>query len=231
LIQALTGTSLIEYPGKISSVIFISGCNLLCPFCHNPELVLPSLLRGEYALEPDFVINELIRREGFIEAVCITGGEPLLFSGLEDLIHRIRSETDLLIKVDTNGTLPDNLRKISDIVDYIAMDLKSSPSSYPAATGEKAVFEDVRESVGIVKGLPMHEFRTTMVPGLVTKEDVIELLELIGPLGRYVLQRFRSLKTLAPELIDTVSYPNHYLEETADRIRSLGLADDVTLRI
>ena len=231
MIQALAGTSLIEYPGKISSVVFISGCNLLCPFCHNPELVLPSLLNTEYSLDPGQVITELGEREGFIEAVAITGGEPLLFGGLVDFITGIRSATNLHIKLDTNGTLPGVLASVAGLVDYVAMDLKSSPDRYRAATGEKASFSDIEGSIAIVKELPRYEFRTTMVPGYVTGDDVIELLQRIGPVRRYVLQRFRSLKTLAPELTGMVSYPREYLEETVERIESLGLAAEVSLRI
>jgi len=202
LIQALTGTSLIEYPGRISSVIFIRGCNLYCPFCHNPELVLPSLLSSEYTLDVSSVISELIQRDGFIEAVSITGGEPLLFGGLEDLIDRIRSETKLLIKVDTNGTFPEKLGRIVDMVDFVAMDLKSSPSGYPAATGGKAVFESVED-----------------------------LLATIGPLKRYALQRFSSTKTLSPEYTNLPAYPKGYIEELANRLKDADLVEEIILRI
>jgi len=231
LIQALTGTSLIEYPGRISSVIFIRGCNLYCPFCHNPELVLPSLLSSEYTLDVSSVISELIQRDGFIEAVSITGGEPLLFGGLEDLIDRIRSETKLLIKVDTNGTFPEKLGRIVDMVDFVAMDLKSSPSGYPAATGGKAVFESVEESIGIVRSMPTHEFRTTLVPGLVTADDVMDLLATIGPLKRYALQRFSSTKTLSPEYTNLPAYPKGYIEELANRLKDADLVEEIILRI
>ncbi|MCD4701829.1 MAG: anaerobic ribonucleoside-triphosphate reductase activating protein [Candidatus Aegiribacteria sp.] len=176
MIRSLTGTSLIEYPGKISSIIFISGCNLQCPFCHNPELVRPDMLDEEFRLTQEEIISELLKRKGFIEAVTITGGEPLLYSGIVDLIQNIKSETCLSVKVDTNGTQPRMLKEVLHDTDYIAMDLKSSPSKYLKATGEKAVFSDIRESIGIVMSLPAYEFRTTMVPGIVDRDDIIELL-------------------------------------------------------
>ncbi len=231
MIRSLTGTSLIEYPGKISSIIFISGCNLQCPFCHNPELVRPDMLDEEFRLTHEEIIEELLVRDGFIEAVTITGGEPLLYSGIVDLIQRIKSETCLSIKVDTNGTKPRRLKEVLHYLDYVAMDLKSSPSKYLKATGEKAVFSDIRESIGIVMSLPTYEFRTTMVPGIVDRDDVIELLQEIGRMKRYVLQSFHSHKTLSAEFTDMSTYPKGYLEDTASIIRDMNLAEEVAIRL
>jgi len=230
LIRSLTGTSLIEYPGKISSIIFISGCNLHCPFCHNPELVRPDLLDGEFKLTHRQVLDELISREGFIEAVSITGGEPLIYSGITSLIKSIKSETSLSVKMDTNGTQPQKLKDVIPHLDYIAMDLKSSPAKYPKATGEKAEFRDVRESISIIMSLPAYEFRTTMVPGIVDREDVIELLQEIGRIRRYVLQTFHSEKTLSSEFTGIPTYPKNYLEDTANTIREQNLAEEVVIR-
>ncbi len=176
MIRSLTGTSLIEYPGRICSIVFISGCNLSCPFCHNPELVRPDLLDDQMSMSLERVLEQLKEREGFIEAVTLTGGEPLLYSGIVELVSRIKSETKLSLKVDTNGTLPQKLNEIIHFVDYVAMDIKSSPSGYMRATGEKACFQDVRESIAIIGSLPACEFRTTMVPGVVDREDVMQIL-------------------------------------------------------
>ena len=231
MIRSLTGTSLIEYPDKISSIVFISGCNLQCPFCHNPELVRPDMLDEELRLTHEEVIKELLEREGFIEAVTITGGEPLLYSGIVDLIKSIKSETCLSVKVDTNGTQPQRLKEIIDYLDYIAMDIKSSPAKYLMATGEQAVFSDIRESICIVMSMPAYEFRTTMVPGIVDRDDVIELLQEIGRVKRYVLQTFHSHKTLSAEFMDIPTYPKVYLEDTAKVIRDMNLAEEVDIRL
>ena len=158
MIRSLTGTSLIEYPEKIAAIVFIGGCNLHCPFCHNPELVRPDMLEEEFGLSHETVLSELSEREGFIEAVCITGGEPLLYNRLPELVESIRKHTSLLIKLDTNGTRPEELENILESVDYVAMDLKSSPAKYFIATGEKAVFADVRMSINIIKTLPSGSF-------------------------------------------------------------------------
>lgn len=231
MIRSLTGTSLIEYPGKIASIIFISGCNLHCPFCHNPELVRPDMLENEFYLSHETVLKELSKREGFIEAVCITGGEPLIYSRLSKLIESIRKYTSLFIKLDTNGTRPNELENILEYIDYIAMDLKSSPSKYPKATGEKAVFADVSMSINIIKSVPEYEFRTTMVPGIVDGDDVIELLREIGPVKKYVLQGFHSFKTLSADFTGLPSYPKGYLEKVAEDIMSLALAESVSIRL
>ena len=231
MIRSLTGTSLIEYPGKISSIIFIGGCNLHCPYCHNPELVRPDMLENEFSLSHETVLKELSKREGFIEAVCITGGEPLLYSRISELVESIRKQTSLSIKLDTNGTRPKILENILEYIDYVAMDLKSSPAKYPKATGEKAVFADVSISIDIIKTLPEYEFRTTMVPGIVDGDDVIELLREIGPVKKYVLQGFHSFKTLSANFTGIPSYPKGYLEEVAENIMGLGLAHSVSIRL
>lgn len=231
MIRSFFGTSIIEYPEYISAVIFIGGCNLYCPFCHNPELVIPDMFEEQDTLSQDEILDLLIKRKGFIEAVCITGGEPLLYDGIEDLVGRIKSETDFLIKIDTNGTFPEKLKRIAPSVDFIAMDLKSSPENYPKATGGKAVFDDVRESIEFIKTFDTHEFRTTMVPDIVTSNDVISLLKEIGPVKKYVLQIFRSGKTLSDAFTGLPSYPSDYIETTVSRIKELSLAEEVLTRI
>ncbi len=138
MIRSIQGTSLIDYPGRICSVIFTAGCNLACPFCHNPELVNVDLLDSEFNLSHDTIINELIERTGFIDAVVLTGGEPLLYDSNIDLLRRIKEETTLAVKLDTNGTFPDKLKRALPFTDFVAMDLKASPENYIFATGGRA---------------------------------------------------------------------------------------------
>ncbi len=189
------------------------------------------MLDEEFRLTHEEIIDQLLEREGFIEAVTITGGEPLLYSGIADLIQRIKLETCLSVKVDTNGTQPRRLKEVVHHTDYVAMDIKSSPSKYLMATGEKAVFSDIRESIDIVKSLPVYEFRTTMVPGIVDHDDVIELLKEIGRVKRYVLQSFHSQKTLSAEFTDMPTYPKGYLEDTVNSIKDMNLAEEVCIRL
>lgn len=220
MIRSFQGTSLIEYPGRIASVLFSAGCNYACPFCHNPELVNVDLLDGEYSLSHDTVLENLREREGFIDAVVLTGGEPLLYERNVQLLERIGKETALSIKLDTNGSLPDMLREALKTVDYVAMDLKSSPDKYIFATGGRGGFERVRESGRLIMESGVdYEFRTTMVPGLVNDSDVLALLDRFpGTIKRYALQRFRSEKTLSDELTGMPSYPGDYLEKLAEKL-------------
>ncbi len=189
------------------------------------------MLDCEFRLTHEEVMKELIPREGFIEAVTVTGGEPLLYSGIVDLVQSIKTGTNLLVKVDTNGTLPNRMKDVLRFVDYVAMDLKSSPSKYLKATGGQAVFSDVRESIDIIMTLPDYEFRTTMVPGIVGRDDVIELLGEVGFVRRYVLQNFHSQKTLSAEFRDIPTYPKGYLEDTASIVREMNLAEEVSIRL
>lgn len=232
MIRSIQGTSLIEYPGKITSVLFSAGCNYACPFCHNPELLNLDLLDREYCLDHDQVICELREREGFIDAVVLTGGEPLLYEMNVQLLQRIKGETSLAIKLDTNGSFPEMLRKALPLVDFVAMDLKSSPDKYIFATGGRGGFTPVRESgILLMESGVDYEFRSTMVPGVITDDDVIELMKEFGPgkIKRYALQRFRSEKTLSDELKGMPSYPGGYLESLAERMS--GDVEDVQLRI
>jgi pyruvate formate lyase activating enzyme len=227
LISAFEGTSLIDYPEKICSVIFFGGCNLYCPFCQNPELVRPDLLAEQYALSEDSVLERLKIRDGFVEAVCLTGGEPLLNPALKSFVTKVKRETGLLLKVDTNGTLPEALEAVIDDLDYVAMDIKASPEGYPRATGDKATFDDILECVRMVKNLDAYEFRTTMVPGIVDGPGVRKILQEIGPVKRYVLQGFRSGKTLSPEYRGIATYPREYLLEVAADIADMAESIDV----
>lgn len=232
MIRSIQGTSLIEFPGKIASVLFSAGCNYACPFCHNPELVNPGLLDGELSISHREILEELIQRRGFIDGVVLTGGEPLFHRDNIDLLRRIKEETGLAVKLDTNGSYPGRLEEALPFVDYVAMDLKASPENYIFATGGRGSWEPVAESAGLImeSGKPC-EFRTTMVPGVVNAEDVMSILRILKPgkPKKYVLQRFRSEKTLSDELKGMPSYPGEYLQELADSIRDM--AEEVQLRI
>jgi len=224
VIKSFLGTSLIEYPGKISSVVFIGGCDLRCPFCHNLDLVLPELVEKVPDIPEDEIIEKLKERKGFIDGVSFTGGEPLLSPGLPDFLTRIKKELELEIKLDTNGTLPDKLQSVLPVVDYISMDIKTSPKKYPLATGKKAKFEDVEDSIEIIKRTKDYEFRTTMVPGIVDKEDLKKICQKIKSVKKYVLQGFRNTKTLSPEFSGISPYPKEYLIEASELLKDCSTA-------
>ena len=219
MIKSFLGTSVIEYPGKIASVVFIGGCNLRCPFCHNLDLVVPELIRKVPDIPEDKVIKELKKRKGFIDGVSITGGEPLLLPEVPLFIKRIKEEVGIYIKIDTNGTMPEILKEVLPYIDFISMDIKSSPEKYPLATGNKGKFGDVKESIKIVKKTKDYEFRTTMVPGVVDKEDIRKICKEIGKVKRYVVQGFRNIKTLSPEYSEVVPYSKDYLIEVSEILK------------
>jgi pyruvate formate lyase activating enzyme len=228
VVKSFLGTSLIEFPGKISSVVFIGGCNLRCPFCYNPDLVLPELVAKLSDIPDDEVIEKLKERKGFIDGVSFTGGEPLLAPRLLSFLKRIKEELNLQVKIDTNGTLPDKLKTALPFIDYISIDIKSSPKKYPVATGNKTEFKEVEESIEIIKSTENYEFRTTMVPGIVDKEDLKKICKKIGYVKKYVLQGFRNRKTLSQEFSKVTPYTKKYLIKASLDLK--GCAESVEIR-
>ena len=199
-IKGVQKSSLIDYPGKISSVVFLSKCNFNCPFCHNPELVNDS---KDF---PDITVEEfeeyLDERKKWIEAVCITGGEPTLHEGLIDLMKLIKNK-GLLVKLDTNGTNPNIIKKALDekCVDYIAMDIKNSLDKYEDTTKRKVSKEKIQESIKIIidaqnNGLIKAEFRSTILPKLHDVKDLEKMAELVHGAKRFVLQQFKTEEAL-----------------------------------
>ncbi|MBN2538411.1 MAG: anaerobic ribonucleoside-triphosphate reductase activating protein, partial [Deltaproteobacteria bacterium] len=160
--------SLIDYPGRICATIFTQGCNFRCPYCHNPELVEPSLFRR--TIIDDEVFSFLDKRRGKLDAVNITGGEPTLQPDLIECIKIIRS-MGYMVKIDTNGSFPEVLRKLIDdnLLDYIAMDVKAPPEKYGEVTGSSIAVDNIAESIHLIMDSGIdYEFRTTIVKSLLT---------------------------------------------------------------
>lgn len=200
--------TLIDYPGKLATTVFTVGCSFRCPFCHNPELVLSSQFSSQGNLEKDF-FDFLRKRKGKIEGVCITGGEPLIQSDIIDFIKKIKRR-GFAVKLDTNGTRPDVLKKIIDskLVDYIAMDIKSSQKKYLKTAGivethrnvslqNAAILDRIKLSVRLIMNSKIpYEFRTTVVPGLHHDDDFLEIAKWISGAPKYYLQEYREIKIL-----------------------------------
>jgi len=208
-------TSLIDYPGKIATVLFTSDCNFRCPCCQNPELVLhPESLPGIGSAE---IFQFLTRRRGLIDGVVITGGEPTLQGNLDGFMRELK-ELDLALKLDTNGYRPQVIKGLLDreLLDYVAMDIKASPVKYPLAAGVPVYMWRIEESVNLILSSGVdHEFRTTVVPGIVAPEDVEEMAKLISGAGKYVLQQLRPQGTLDPRFREVAPYPAQTLLEMA----------------
>ncbi len=188
-IQGFNKTSLLDYPGHLAAVVFTPGCNYRCPFCHNTDLVFSGITDGEY--DEDYVLDVLKKRRGILEGVCITGGEPTLQPDLIEFIGKVRG-LGLKVKLDSNGYRPEILQKIVDerLVDYIAMDIKNSPSKYALTCGiTNFHIENILKSIEILKcGSVEYEFRTTVVKELHTLEDLFEIADLVKGCKHYFLQ-------------------------------------------
>lgn len=152
--------TLIDYPGKIACTLFLNGCNFRCGFCHNPELVLGQI-RESYSKEE--ILEFLKKRKGLLEAVCITGGEPLLTIETE-FLKKIR-ELGYLIKIDTNGSCPDKLRELIDLnlIDFVSMDIKSSKEKYKDIINCNIDMNRIEKSIKLISDLGNYEFRTTII--------------------------------------------------------------------
>jgi pyruvate formate lyase activating enzyme len=209
------GVSLIDYPGRIASVVFLGGCNFRCPFCQNVSLV--EGYRALSSVPEDSVLDLLRCRRGFIDGVVITGGEPLMYGEeLTRFLTRLR-ETRLSIKVDTNGYDADTVQElvVSGLVDYVAMDVKTSLEKYHVAAGRRVAVDTIQKSIGIIMGSSVeYEFRTTCVPGLVEKADIEGIARLIEGARRYYLQQYRADRpTLDPAYMNLFPYSGEELEE------------------
>jgi pyruvate formate lyase activating enzyme len=213
-INGFEGISLIDYPGKVSSIVYTSPCNFKCPFCHNPSLVGVN----EEILGVDEVINDISERAGFIEGVTISGGEPLLQDDL-GLFIGILKKMGLKVKLDTNGYLPENLEKLIDknLLDYIAMDIKTSPERYQFACGVKVDMARIKNSVSLIRGSGVpYEFRTTVVPGLVEEEDMARIGEMISGAELFSVQQFRNDRTYDELYKKVVPYGEEKLSSFAE---------------
>ena len=192
--------TLIDYPGKLAATAFTVGCNFRCPFCHNPELVDLKLVHEEKSEQEFFKF--LKKRKGKLEGVCITGGEPTIQPDIIEFIRKIK-RSGFAVKLDTNGTRPDVLKKILDakIIDYAAMDIKHSQEKYPEAAGGTVDIERVKLSVNLLmKSGIDYEFRTTVVPGIHAESDFEDIVKWIRGAKKYYLQKYREIKILDQHL-------------------------------
>lgn len=184
--------SAIDYPGKLCAIIFTRGCNMRCPYCHNPELVYPDQFAQEIPLQT--ILLFLKKRQGLLDAATITGGEPTIHADLIDLISQIK-EMGYLVKLDTNGSNPHKLQEIikTGLVDYFAMDVKSPLEKYPEVTRSTISVQAIRESIQLLMNSGIaYEFRTTVDWTLLNENDLIQIAETIRGAERYYLQKANS---------------------------------------
>ena len=194
----LQKNSLIDYPEKISCVLFISGCNFDCPYCHNPELAKGTL---PVRIQEDDVYNFLEKRKGFLDGVVLSGGEPTLCKDLFSLCERIK-QIGYPVKLDTNGSKPRIVQQLIDesLIDYIAMDIKTDPLHYAPLIQKKASPDPILSSIRIImKSTIPYEFRTTCLKPFVDENIIERIAQLIKGAMLYVLQKFHDTDVLHPE--------------------------------
>ncbi|MCD6487165.1 MAG: anaerobic ribonucleoside-triphosphate reductase activating protein [Syntrophobacterales bacterium] len=213
--------SLIDYPGRICATLFTQGCNFRCPYCHNPELVIPSLYVETMA--DDEVFSFLEKRRGKLDAVNITGGEPTLQPDLIEFIKRIRS-LGYMVKIDTNGSFPEVLRKLIDgkLLDYIAMDVKAPLEKFEEVTRSSIAPENIEESIKLIMNSGIdYEFRTTIVKSLLTEKDVEKIGILTGGARCHVLQKFVPSKTLDPGFMNEDIHTDKEINNMKEKLEKL----------
>jgi len=215
-IKGLVKTSLVDFPGKIAAVLFVGGCNFRCPYCYNTELVLTPFQLP--TLTQERLTRFFCSRKEWLDGVVISGGEPTIYPDLPALLGWIK-EFGYAVKLDTNGSNPDMLQALIDggLVDYVALDIKAPLSSerYQVFSQGCDGVEKIRTAVEILMSSGVsYEFRTTVVPGLVSREDVLQIAQKLKGAQRYYLQQFRPEPNLVdPSFCSIKPYPLEFLYE------------------
>ncbi len=196
-------TSFLDYPEKISCIIFTTGCNFRCGYCHNPEL-----FKSEPVLTVPAFFDFLKNRKGKLDGVVITGGEPTLQNGLLDFIKEIK-DLKFLVKLDTNGTNPKILEELLNLnlLDYVAMDIKAPLDKYKKITNVDFDIQKIKDSINLIKSSKIdYEFRTTVIKSQLSFEDFKNIGLLLKGTRKYYLQKFLASKLLDESLKDEETY-------------------------
>ena len=211
-------TSLLDYPDKISAIIWTVGCNFRCPFCYNKDIVLG---KSGTVSEED-ILAFLKKRKGMLEALAVTGGEPLMQKDLADFLEKVK-KLDYLVKLDTNGTFPEKLKELIDkrLVDYVAMDVKAPKKKYDKLSGIKTDVKKIQKSIDIIKNSGIeYEFRTTFIPDFLKKEDIVEIGKWLKDSKQYYMQQFKNdTDLISTDLKKLVPYSKKELKDTLEEIK------------
>jgi pyruvate formate lyase activating enzyme len=230
LIGGVEKLSLLDYPDHLSAIIFTQGCNFRCHFCYNPMLVLPNAGGADHKLR-DRLVNEddlltfLRKRVGKLEAMVITGGEPTMQHDLPEFIAKIKA-LGYLVKLDTNGTNPAMLKLLVEkkLIDYLAMDVKAPWDKYEAVVGVKFDLSKIKKSVKLImnSGLP-YEFRTTVLPVLLTAKNILAMANELKGVKAWYLQKFESKPELVdPKFVGAKSYTDKEIKQLAEQAAKIA---------
>lgn len=218
-IKGFQEASLLEWEGKLASILFLGGCNFRCPFCHAKHLVLESEAMETIPFER--IAAYLNTKKGWLDGVVITGGEPTIHEWLFDLIDELRS-LSFSIMLETNGAYPDKIKALLDTkkLNYISMDIKApfdaGREKYKKATGVDANIDNIKKSIEVIMSSGVdYEFRTTVVPGIIGASDVVDIARAIAGAKKMCLQQFRAQDTLDAEYLKVKPYSKEILKEMA----------------
>ncbi|RLA95406.1 MAG: anaerobic ribonucleoside-triphosphate reductase activating protein [Deltaproteobacteria bacterium] len=222
-IKGFLETSFLDWPGRIASVIFLPFCNFRCPYCQNTSLVLnPQLLK-------DIPLNQVLKRlkelKEWIDGVCITGGEPTIHKSLIEFIREFKNR-NIPVKLDTNGSNPQMIATLlaERLVDCIAMDVKAplNNDSYARLTGVTANLKNIKKSIELIRNSTIETiFRITVVPGMLTEEDIYQVAKELYPVKKFILQQFSPENPLNPELKKVVPWPQEKIERVQKKVNQI----------
>lgn len=216
-IGGLQKTSLLDYPGKISCIVFTKMCNFRCGYCHNPEL----FEKSEPVLTVPAFFDFLKTRMGKLDGVVITGGEPTIQDGLYDVIKGIKA-LNFLVKLDTNGTNPQILEKLfsDNLLDYVAMDIKAPLEKYEKITHSNVDIDKIKKSINLIISSNIdYEFRTTVLSSQLLFEDFNSIGNLICGAKKYYLQKFIPSKILDESLMNEKTYSDDELQKICNSLK------------
>jgi pyruvate formate lyase activating enzyme len=206
-------TSVVNYPGRVCTVLFVGGCNLKCGYCYNGDLVNNADALESYSSED--ILSILKKRQNLIDAVTISGGEPTIYKGLLPFLKELKTLPGFSVKLDTNGLNPDIVKSAleENLIDMIALDIKTSPAKYSTLTAVEIDFSKVLQTLSIIKDYGVdYELRTTAVPGFMSIEDLEEIKAAVGTVTNYHIQQFIPDNTLDPAFSDLYPFSKQELE-------------------
>lgn len=216
-LSGLQRAGMLDWPGRVAATVFLGGCDLRCPYCHNPELTGSP----RRSMDAELLFALVRDRRAWLDGVVVTGGEACAHPELPGLLRALKHE-GMPVKLDTNGTRPDTLELLlaEGLVDYVALDVKALPESYERATGTVGLWPDVERSIrALIGGGIDHEFRTTCYPLAVGPDDPVRIASLLAGGRRYVLQQFRPHRTLDPAALSVRPHASETLCKVAERCR------------
>lgn len=225
-IGGLQKTSLLDYPDTISAIIWTVGCDFRCPFCYNRDIVLDKV----GTIPEEEILSFLEKRKGMLEGLVISGGEPLIQKEIIEFAEKVK-KLGYLIKIDTNGMHPEKLKELIDkkLVDYIAMDVKAPKNKYDKLTDVKTDIKKIEKSIEIIRNsAPDYEFKTTFMPELLTKEDIVSIAKWLNGSKRFYLQQFKNdVDLISSKLQNVAPYSRDKFIETLNDIKSYFQSCDV----